>query len=75
MVTPYKSLLAGKRVPWAQAKQTAARTGFSLAQRRVPLPTSLTDLGLRSASVTAAGLLLRAAGPNLMITLPDVAGC
>lgn len=60
---------------WAAAKRIAARSGQSLAPRRVPLPSTLTSLGLTSATATSAGLPLQASGPNLNLILPVVAGC
>ncbi len=75
VVTPVRVMLAGKQVPWAQAERTAARTGQSLAQRRVRLPSLLTSLGLTSVTATPAGLVLQAAGPGLVLTIPDVPGC
>ena len=75
VVTPVRVMLAGKQVPWAQARRTAARTGQSLAQRRVRLPALLTSLGLTSATATPAGLVLEASGPGLTLTIPNVPGC
>lgn len=75
IVTPVRVFNAGAPVPLAKAKAIAARAGLSLDPRRTPLPSSLTSLGLRSATATAAGLQLQAAGPDLTITLPNVPGC
>lgn len=75
VVTPVRVSVAGKTVRWAAAKRIAARSGQSLAPHRVQLPSTLTSLGLTSATATSAGLLLQASGPNLNLILPDVPGC
>jgi LmeA-like phospholipid-binding len=75
VVTPTQVSADGAPVPLAQARRIAARTGQSLAPRRTPLPTSLTSLGLTSATATDRGIVLSASGPNLTLAIPDVPGC
>jgi LmeA-like phospholipid-binding len=75
VVTPTQVAVAGKPVPLAKAKRIAARTGQSLAPHRTPLPTSLTSLGLTSATATDRGIVLSASGPNVTLTIPAVPGC
>lgn len=75
LVTPVRVAVAGKTVPFKDAARIAAKSGESLAPVRTPLPASLTSLGLTTATATAQGLLLQAAGPDLTLSLPDVPGC